>query len=216
MPILIGRKPMSPVLSFLKRVLDAPSTTWVVLALPAPALIIDFEERERYYAEIMYESGLLATQLVLLALAITPLLHLTRGWKLAQRGLRWLQRRRRYIGVAAFCYATLHTLFYLRQTGSLELAALDLAEFDLAIGWLAFALLTVLAATSNNISVRLLGRRWKVLQRAAYAAAALTALHWYLINQFQMELLLWFAPLILLQAYRASKAFPLLMGSSKG
>ena len=196
---------MSPVFSFLKRVLDAPSTTWILLALPAPALIVDFEERERYYAEIMYESGLLATQLVLLALAITPLIHLTKGWLHAQRVLRWLQTRRRYIGIAAFCYATLHTIFYLRETGSVELAVLDLAEMDLAMGWLAFALLAVLAATSNNISVRLLGRRWKVLQRAAYVAAALTALHWYLINQFQMELLLWFAPIVLLQAYRVLK-----------
>ena len=40
---------------------------------------------------------------------------------------------------------------------------------------------TALAITSNNTSVRMLGKRWKGLHRFVYAAAVLTFLHWILL-----------------------------------
>ena len=47
-------------------------------------------------------------------------------------------------------------------------------------GWLAFAIFLPLALTSNDASVRMLGRSWKRLHRAVYAAAVLSFAHWIL------------------------------------
>ena len=182
--------------------LNSPYATWLVLALPAPALLADFVYDDRYYAEIMYESGLLATQLMLLALAITPAMRLCRNWPSALKPLRWLQKRRRYLGVASFGYAALHTLFYIRETGAAELIWLELEEVSLLVGWLAILAMLAPAATSNDWSVAQLGKNWKRLQMMAYVATTLTALHWWLIGQFLDEMLLWLAPLALLQAPR--------------
>ena len=185
-----------------KSLIDSPYATWLVLFLPAPNLILALVEDDRYYAEIMYESGILSTQLMVLALAITPLLRLCRNWPAGLSIMRWLQRRRRYIGVAAFGYALLHTLFYIREIGDAELILLELAEFSLATGWLAFAVILMLAVTSNDWSVRKLGRNWKRLQMIVYAAMALTFLHWWLIGQFLDQLLYWAVPILLLQLHR--------------
>ncbi len=184
-----------------------PCFSWLILALPAPPLVIDFYYHERYYAEIMYESGLLATQLMVLALALSPLMHLLRSFTPAMTLLRWLTKRRRAIGVAAFCYAALHTCFYVRELASLELVWLELEELELATGWLAFAVLVVLAATSNKASMRLLGSAWKRLQRGAYFALIFTALHWVLIGQFLQEMAMWMIPLALIQIPRVIAHF---------
>ena len=194
-------------LSIAKHVLNNPLTTWLVLFMPAPALLADFVYDNRYYAEIMYESGLLATQLILLALAITPLMKLCRNWPVALAALRWLQKRRRYIGIAAFGYGALHTLFYIREIGSAELLWLDIEELSLATGWLAFIVLLALAVTSNDWSVRKLGKGWKKLQMTAYLAVTLTALHWWLIGQFLDQLWFWMVPLACLQIARLATAF---------
>ena len=119
--------------------------------------------------------------------------------------LRWLILRRRAIGVASFSYAALHTFFYCREVGSLELIWLELGDLPLAVGWLAFVILTVLAATSNMFSVLKLGKNWKPIQRTAYFAALFTALHWYLIGQFLNELVVWFIPIAFLQFIRIGR-----------
>jgi len=194
-------------LSRITSIVNHPFFSWLVLALPAPALLADFFYHDRYYAEIMYESGLLATQLMVLALAISPLTQVFRAIPILLSALRWLLKRRRALGVAAFGYAAVHTGFYLRDIASLELAWLELEEPALLIGWFAFAVLLVLAATSNSASVRRLGPRWKTLQRSAYAAALLTAGHWYLIDQFLRELVVWMMPLALIQIVRYCRYF---------
>ena len=185
-----------------KQIFQSPYFTWLLLFIPAPSLITALLQDNRYYAEIMYESGVLATQLTVIALAITPLMKISRHWALGLSLLRILQRRRRYIGIAAFGYALLHTLFYIREIGSLELILLELEELSLLVGWIGFFALLLLAATSNDASVRKLGRWWKRLQMTAYLAAALTALHWWLIGQFLDQLYYWFLPLMLIQAPR--------------
>lgn len=189
----------------LKRLFHAPYTTWFVLALPSFPLLADIGVHERYYAEIMYESGLLSVQLLVLALVITPLMHIMRSVKPALSILRWFQKRRRAIGVASFGYAALHTFFYIRESGSLEVVLLELVEIDLALGWAAMVLMTLLAITSNNVSVRMLGSKWKIVQRAVYFAALLTALHWIWIDQFLNDLLMWAVPIVTLQIIRIGK-----------
>ncbi|MEP0942995.1 MAG: ferric reductase-like transmembrane domain-containing protein [Rhizobiaceae bacterium] len=189
----------------MQKLIDSPYTTWLVLFLPAPPLLWDLVEYNRYYAEIMYESGILATQFLVLALAITPLMRLSRRWPTGLSVLRWLQRRRRYIGVAAAGYGALHAIFYIRYTGSLELVWLELEEISLLTGWVVMLLFVALVATSNDASVRRLGKWWKRLQMTAYVAAGFTVLHWWLIDQFIDQILFWFVPLVLLQLPRLLK-----------
>ncbi len=165
---------------------------WLCLAVPAIPLLPEVFVRERYYAEIMYDSGLWSVQFMVLALAITPLMHLTNG----ARPVRWLRTRRRAIGVASFAYAALHTGIYIRETSDFELIIYDMVEPDLLVGWIGFFALLLLALTSNNYSQRLLGKHWKTLQRGAYFAMALSLLHWWLIGQFFTKLALWSALVI--------------------
>lgn len=190
----------------LKQTLNSRYLVWLVLFLPSCPILAELWHHERYYAEIMYESGLLATQLTILALAITPLLRISGSWKPVQNLLLWLQKRRRAIGVSAFGYATLHTLFYLREIGSLELVFLELEEPSLAIGWLAYLMMLVLAATSNTFSTRNLGPNWKKLQRTSHIVAIALFLHWWLIDQFLIQMWIWFVPLFALQMVRIAKA----------
>ena len=192
-------------MTFLRSLLHSQELFWLLLALPSLPLLADLWWAERYYAEIMYESGLLSVQFTVLALAITPLLQLVKDWSPGRKIMLWLQKRRRAIGVTAFGYAAIHTTFYVRETGSLELVWLDIPEPELAVGWIAMVLFLVLAITSNSGSVRWLKSKWKPLQRLAYLAAAFTALHWWLIGQFQKDLLIWFVPIAVLQLVRILK-----------
>ena len=91
-------------------------------------------------------------------------------------------RRRRDFGLASFAYAAGHTIIYLADKASLDAILVDLALPDMLVGWLALALFIPLAATSNDIATRALGRAWKRLHRLVYPAAVLTFLHWVLAS----------------------------------
>jgi sulfoxide reductase heme-binding subunit YedZ len=93
----------------------------------------------------------------------------------------WLLPRRRYLGVAAFAYATLHAAVYVLRLGDLPRIVAEALEAGLLTGWLAFAIFLPLALTSNDASVRKLGPAWKRLHRAVYAAALLSFAHWILV-----------------------------------
>jgi sulfoxide reductase heme-binding subunit YedZ len=107
-------------------------------------------------------------------------------------------------GVAAFCYAALHTVFYLISEQTLGRVLEELPRFDIWTGWLAFLIFLPLAATSMNYAVRKLGPRWKALHRWTYAAALLTLFKWASLDGWQgvVPALVNFAPLIALSAYR--------------
>ena len=94
---------------------------------------------------------------------------------------RWLLRRRRYIGVAVFAYAFLHTLVYLDRKQTIDLILEEGADFSMWTGWLAFGIFLVLAVTSNDRMVQILRQGWKNLHRWVYLAAALTFIHWILV-----------------------------------
>jgi methionine sulfoxide reductase heme-binding subunit len=112
---------------------------------------------------------------LVLTLAITPLREWT-GW-------HQLLRHRRAIGVATFCYATLHWLSYAWLDQGLDLDALlkDVAKRPfILVGTLAWLLLLPLAATSFNRAIKALGaKRWQALHKAVYAIACLAILHFF-------------------------------------
>lgn len=110
-----------------------------------------------------------------LALAITPL----------RQGLGWptLARLRRMVGLFAATYVTLHALAYAGFDMGLDWRAIvnDLPKRPFVwVGFLAWLVLMLLAATSWDGAVRWLGgRRWQALHRSVYAVGLLALLHFY-------------------------------------
>ena len=116
------------------------------------------------------ELGLLALQLLVAGLAITP----------ARRYLRLnLIKFRRALGLLGFTYVSLHLLVWLvLDVGILSQIWADILKRPyITIGMAGFACLLPLAATSNSYSIRKLGAKWRKLHRLTYLAVVLGAVH---------------------------------------
>ncbi|MGR3622506.1 protein-methionine-sulfoxide reductase heme-binding subunit MsrQ [Pseudophaeobacter sp.] len=143
--------------------------------------------------------GARALQLLILGLAVTPLRRFS--------GLN-LIRFRRAIGVLTFAYVALHLLVWLvLDVQILSQILVDIAKRPyVTIGMAGFVLLLPLALTSNTLSVKRLGARWKRLHLLTYPAAILGGLHYVmLVKGFQIEPLIYLAVILGLLATR----FPL-------
>ncbi len=151
---------------------------WFVLAVPGGWMLGSWAVTPGLYGygHIIGDSGDWAAWLLMATLAVTPLRLLWRR----QRWTQWLMKRRRDLGVASFAYAAGHTAIYLWRKGSTDLVLAELSEPYVLAGWLALALFTPLAVTSNDRSVRAMKRAWKRLHRLVYPAAILTFVHWAL------------------------------------
>jgi len=110
-----------------------------------------------------------------LTLAITPLRQFL-GWP-------ELARFRRMLGLLTYFYALLHLLCYFWLDMGFDWADTlrDITKRPFIwLGFGAFVLLTLLAATSFNRAVRWLGsKRWQRLHQSVYAIAALSLLHFF-------------------------------------
>lgn len=184
-----------------KRLVNSPYFLWLLLALPGAVTILRYATGATFYGEVVHATGDLSAQLLIATMAVTPLklMFPGRGW------VRWLLRRRRYLGVAAFGYAVLHTVVYLIRIGVFGDILADAAEPGLLTGWLALAIFIPLAVTSNDASVRRLRRLWKRLHRWVYAAAILTFAHWVLTAFDPVPGLVHLSVLAVLEAYRLWK-----------
>lgn len=143
-----------------------------------------------------HELGLLALQLLVAGLCVTPLRRFA--------GVN-LIRFRRAIGVLAFTYVALHLLVWL----VLDVQVLSRIWADIVkrpyitIGMIGFLLLVPLALTSNNWSVRRLGPRWRQLHKLTYIAVLLGAVHFVMLRKgFQIEPLLYLGAILVLLALR--------------
>jgi sulfoxide reductase heme-binding subunit YedZ len=187
----------------LKRFINSPYTLWLLLALPAFLMLKDAFTYRAGYSALLYESGEWSARLMIVAMAVTPLRMLFKGWQFPS----WLMKRRRYLGVAAFGYGLLHFVFFLMREGDLAYIFADIGQTWMWTGWIAFLVLVPLALTSNNWSVRALGWRWKRLQQLVYLAAVLAFGHWVLHRYNFGPALMWFMPLTLLELYRIRLSF---------
>ncbi len=184
------------------RVPPAKLILWVVLALPATAILWRFFAGE-HPAQLIPSTGEWSAKLIIVALMLTPIARLLPG----NSAVRWLLRHRRSVGVAAFAYALLHLLFYVLD---METFANIVAEFPapaMWTAWVAFFCLVPPALASRDAAMRTLGRMWKTIQRLAYPAAILTLVHWLLVHDGKTEALLHFAPLFVLQLLRITRIF---------
>jgi sulfoxide reductase heme-binding subunit YedZ len=149
---------------------------------------------------LLHPTGEMSARLLIVTLMVTPLAMLFPHSSIT----RWLRRHRRHLGVAAFAYAALHAAFYAADLADPGRIVAELPRLYIWTGWLAFAILVPLAATSTDWAVRRMGRRWKALQRWTYAAALLTLLHWAALHDWDGigPALVHFAPLGLLEGWR--------------
>lgn len=185
----------------LKNILNSPYAFWLLLALPSFAMIngaLSGGDLEG----LLHPTGEFSARFMIIAMMLTPLRMLFSK----SRIVLWLMRRRRYLGVAAFGYAALHTLYYVIDLGSLSAVMAEITQFGIWTGWLAFLIFVPLAMTSNNASLRRLGRSWKTLQRFVYPAAVATLLHWIFIHNNVGPALVHFLPLAGLEIYRVWKS----------
>ncbi|WP_109310795.1 protein-methionine-sulfoxide reductase heme-binding subunit MsrQ [Ruegeria sp. AU67] len=169
---------------------------WLVYllgALPAPWLFYQgltgglgvdpIEALEHRYGE-------LALQLLIVVLAISPLRRFF--------GLNLLKFRRA-LGVLTFAYVSLHLLVWLVLDVQFpsQIWADILKRPYITVGMAAFILMIPLAVTSNNLSLRKLGARWRILQRLVFPAAILGGLHYVMLAKgFQIEPLVYLSLIV--------------------
>lgn len=149
--------------------------------------------------EVEHSLGLTALQLLVIGLAITP--------------LRWVSginliRYRRAVGLMAFFYVALHLAVWLLLDIQLrwgEIWADILRRPYITIGMLGFAMMIPLAITSNNASIRKLGKKWRVLHKLTYLAALAGGVHFLMVvKAWPAEPLLYLGGIVALLLLRAS------------
>ena len=185
----------------LKSTWDHPLTFWALLSLPAIPMTLGLTSGAPDAVKtLLHPTGEFAARFMIIAMMITPLMMLFRdaSWP------RWLMKRRRYLGVAAFFYALAHTVLYLIDEGAIAFTGDEVSKLYIWTGWIAFLIFVPLAVTSTDAWVHRLGRSWKKLQQFVYAAAILTLIHWAALHDWGGvgAALVHFAPLAVLEVYR--------------
>src|SRR4051812_42966587 len=121
--------------------------------------------------------------LIMVTLSITPLRKLTKQY--------WLIGVRRMVGLFAFFYGCLHFTTYLWLDKSFDLHEMlkDVVKRPfITAGFTAFVLMIPLALTSNQRSIRWLGKNWQRLHRLIYVTAIAGVIHYvWLVKADQRE-----------------------------
>jgi sulfoxide reductase heme-binding subunit YedZ len=147
--------------------------------------------------ELEHRLGLLALQMMIATLAVTPLRRFT--------GIS-LIRFRRALGLLTFYYIVCHLLVWLvLDVGLLGQIWADIVKRPyITVGMAAFLLLVPLAATSTDRAIRRLGpQRWRRLHQLSYVAAILGAVHFVMLSKgFQIEPLAYLGAILVLLALR--------------
>jgi sulfoxide reductase heme-binding subunit YedZ len=118
-----------------------------------------------------------------------------------------LNRHRRYIGVSACIYGLIHFTCHVLYQGDWDDLLQSFSKPFTWFGLIGLSILVVLAATSNNWTVRRLGgKRWKLLHRLAYLAAVVLIYHQTIAGKGHWYISRWLlAWLLILQTARIAK-----------
>ncbi|MDH6269745.1 sulfoxide reductase heme-binding subunit YedZ [Rhizobium sp. SG_E_25_P2] len=133
-------------------------------------------------------------------LLVTPIRDLTRVN---------LFRFRRALGLMSFYYALMHVLTYAILDRALvfpEIVADVIKRPYIMVGMAAFVGLVALAVTSNNWSIRKMGRNWGRLHLLIYPAAILGVTHFIMaVKSWPPRPLIYIAIIAVLLLYRLAK-----------
>lgn len=145
--------------------------------------------------------GIWALRFLILTLMVTPLRTLV--------GVNFL-RFRRALGLLTFWYVAMHFAVYLLLDRGLYWDAIigDIAKRPfITFGFAALVLLVPLAITSNRLSIRKLGTRWRMLHRLVYAIAVLAGIHYLMATKvLEVDQIVHVGLLALLLAFRPVRA----------
>lgn len=192
---------MSTPTSLLRRIWNAPYTFWLLLSLPAIPMIGELAAGD--FKHLVHPSGEFAARFMIVSMILTPLMMLFPR----SGAIRWLVKRRRHIGVAAFAYAALHLLAYVLKEGTLAKIIAELGTPEILTGLAAFLIFVPLAITSNDYFLRALGTNWKAMQRTVYVAAIAVLAHWLIASHGVGAAVIHFTPLALLELYRIGRNY---------
>ncbi len=199
-------------MAVLEKLLRSKVVIWILLVLPGlwPIWPIFIRPDPSVGADplkfILHHLGFTACVLLATVLTFTPLRMLWPKWGIAQA----LNRHRRLVGVAAFVYALLHLTTHVIYETGLDWSQLG-HVFQVAttkpfqlVGLIAFTILLILTVTSPNAMIKALGgKRWKLLHRLVYVAAALAVYHQAAARKlFPMQVVWIFGPLLALEIAR--------------
>ena len=180
-------------------------TKWVVIlncTVPAMLLAWDAVQGDLGANPVnlaIRTTGILSLMFLVLSLTVTPLIRLS-GWSS-------FGQFRRLFGLYAFFHAFIHfgLFFIFDRSGNIAdtLSEIGMRRY-LLVGIVGLLIMLPLAITSTNRMVQRLGpKRWKMLHRFAYLAAAAGALHYYMLVKADTTIPLIFAAIFtILFAYR--------------
>ncbi len=147
-----------------------PFCWWGYRALEGQLGANPIEATTRYFGDW-------ALRFVLIALAVTPIRLLTK-WN-------GIARLRRMLGLFAFFYVTLHVMSYvgLDLFFDMQLLVQEIIKRRyITVGMFALVILIALAVTSTDAMTRRLGgRRWRRLHSLVYPAAIAGVIHYYMM-----------------------------------
>ncbi|MGY5811870.1 protein-methionine-sulfoxide reductase heme-binding subunit MsrQ [Rhizobium sp. LEGMi198b] len=148
--------------------------------------------------------GLWAIRFLLLTLAVTPARDLF--------GRNYL-RYRRALGLLCFYYVLMHLAVYMVLDQALDVQAVIndvLKRPFIMFGMAGLVMLLALAVTSNNFSIKRLGKKWIWLHRLVYIIAACGALHFALSTKvLSLEQYIYIGLLMAMILYRSYR--PIMM-----
>ena len=154
------------------------------------------------YDKLMHATGEFSGRFLVFSLIATPLVMLFPKFRFP----KWLNRNKRYFGIAAFAYALYHTIAYLVEVPTNKVFQ-EFLDVGLLTAWIAFIIWIPMAITSTNGWVLHLKGTWKKIHNWGYLAALLAFLHWAFIHYNWKPALVHAMPVLLLQGYRWWKVF---------
>jgi sulfoxide reductase heme-binding subunit YedZ len=185
----------------LKHIVLIKRLAFVAALLPAAALAYnaytgDLSANPVDYIEDFTGDWTIA--MIVISLCVTPIRRLTK-WNA-------IIRLRRMLGLFAFFYATLHVATWIALVSFFDvptmLEDISMRPF-IMVGMATFLILLTLAVTSNQLSIRRLGRRWATLHRLVYIAAVGAVVHfWQLVKADTTEPRRWAVVVALLLGFR--------------
>ena len=162
-----------------KTLITLKTLTWIACLSPFALLVYESVTNTLGpdpTSTITLTTGYNALLMLILSLAITPL-------RLLSPRLSWLIKFRRLLGLFAFFYASLHLATYIALYMNFDLSVFktDITKRRFIIaGFLTYALLVPLAATSTLWAIRKLGgKRWNRLHKLVYFAAICGIIHYW-------------------------------------
>jgi sulfoxide reductase heme-binding subunit YedZ len=173
---------------------------WILLTIPGFALSFGYIQGKLPYEEVMHVTGEFSGRLLVFVLIATPLLMLFPKYAFP----KWLNRNKRYFGIAAFAYALVHTLIYINKE-SLNQVGNDFFGLGFLSAWIAFMIWIPMAITSTDAWVIKLKGKWKKIHNWGYLAALLAFIHWAFIHFHWQGALIHAMPVLVLQVYRWTK-----------